>query len=82
MALKEQLARMKERSASQIPAEVAAVTQRLIEDLRKPEVMNRVLKVGDKAPGFVLPNQNGQVVSSNELLPKGPLVISFFRGKW
>ncbi len=82
MALKEQLERMKSHTASRMPPEVAGMTQRLVDDLRKPEVMSRVLKVGDKAPGFVLPNATGQMLSSQELLAKGPLTVSFFRGKW
>ena len=38
--------------------------------------------VGDVLPAFVLPNQNGELVSSAELLIKGPLIISMNRGQW
>lgn len=40
------------------------------------------LKVGDKAPEFTLPNQDGVSVSSTKLLKQGPLVINFYRGGW
>jgi Peroxiredoxin len=39
-------------------------------------------KAGDKAPEFTLKDPDGQSVSSAELLAKGPLVVSFYRGAW
>ena len=33
-------------------------------------------------PDFVLPNAEGELVFSDELLARGPLVICFFRGDW
>jgi peroxiredoxin len=39
-------------------------------------------KAGDKAPGFTLKDPEGNLVSSTELLAKGSLVISFYRGVW
>lgn len=40
------------------------------------------LKVGQQAPSFSLPNPDGNLVSSTELLAKGPLVVTFYRGSW
>jgi peroxiredoxin len=42
----------------------------------------RALKNGDRAPAFILNNQDGNSISSAELLTKGPLVITFFGGHW
>jgi peroxiredoxin len=42
----------------------------------------RALKAGDKAPAFVLNDPDGKPVSSRDLLAKGPLVVSFYRGVW
>lgn len=39
-------------------------------------------KAGDKAPEFTLKDPDGQSVSLAELLAKGPLVVSFYRGAW
>jgi peroxiredoxin len=39
-------------------------------------------KAGDVAPSFSLKDPEGNIVSSDELLKKGPLVISFYRGVW
>jgi peroxiredoxin len=44
--------------------------------------MERVIKVGDRLPSFALPNAYGQEVRSADLLVKGPLVLTFFRGAW
>ncbi|MHC4933741.1 MAG: hypothetical protein ACYTGV_16295 [Planctomycetota bacterium] len=38
--------------------------------------------VGDSAPPFRLPDQDGKVVDSAELLARGPLVLTLFRGHW
>jgi len=42
----------------------------------------RALKNRDRAPAFILNNQDGNPISSAELLAKGPLVITFFRVHW
>lgn len=39
-------------------------------------------KAGDVAPDFTLLDPDGKPVSSRELLAKGPLVLSFYRGAW
>jgi peroxiredoxin len=40
------------------------------------------LVVGEQVPDFTLPDAYGQSVSSKDLLARGPLVISFYRGEW
>jgi len=40
------------------------------------------IEVGEKAPYFELPNSLGSSVSLSNLLNKGPLVITFYRGSW
>lgn len=39
-------------------------------------------KAGDKAPHFALNDPDGHPISSETLLAKGPLVVSFYRGVW
>jgi peroxiredoxin len=41
-----------------------------------------LIKVGAQFPAFNLPSATGAKVSSNELLAKGPLLITFYRGNW
>jgi peroxiredoxin len=38
--------------------------------------------VGEQIPSFTLPDPWGALVSSDDLLKRGPLVISFYRGDW
>jgi peroxiredoxin len=42
----------------------------------------RAKKAGDVVPEFVLNDPDGKPVSSRELLAKGALVMSFYRGVW
>jgi peroxiredoxin len=42
----------------------------------------RARKAGDAMPEFTLLDPEGKSVSSRELLAKGPVVISFYRGVW
>lgn len=39
-------------------------------------------KAGDKAPEFTLRDPDGHAVSLAEILTKGPLIVSFYRGVW
>jgi peroxiredoxin len=39
-------------------------------------------QLSNHALEFTLPDIDGTLVSSAELLRRGPLVVSFFRGKW
>jgi peroxiredoxin len=42
----------------------------------------RANKAGDVAPEFTLLDPEGKEVSSRDLLARGPLVVSFYRGVW
>jgi len=59
-----------------------AAYQGLVEHLIKVEAGKNAPANGDKLPPFLLPDENGRLVSSTELLAKGPLIITFNRGNW
>jgi len=82
MTLAKTLEGIREASAKRMPADRAAIMHRATEELRTSGIMDRVIKVGDKLPRFALPNAYGQEVRSADLLAKGPLVLTFFRGAW
>jgi hypothetical protein len=82
MSLAEQLAKFKQNFEAKTPPEVTEQRHRATEDLRSSRILDRVLKKDDRAPEFTLPDVNGNLVSSAELLRRGPLVVSFFRGRW
>jgi hypothetical protein len=64
------------------PREAIETMHRSTAELKASGLENRALKVGDRAPGFTLFNQDHVQVNSAELLRQGPLVVSFFRGHW
>ena len=82
MFLADKLAATRAASATRIPPEKAAIMHRATDDLRRSGIMDRIVKVGSAAPAFALANYDGSRVSSVELLRRGPLVVSFFRGSW
>lgn len=82
MGLQEKLDAMKAQSRAKMPAEFQTILGRFLQDLRDSRLVDRVPKVGDKAPDFTLPNAAGQPVSLAGLLAKGSVVLSFYRGRW
>jgi len=82
MALQERLDAIREASKARIPAEARAVMERSVDDLRRSGIMDLIAKVGDKAPDFTLPNATGQAVRLADLIARGPVVLSFYRGRW
>jgi peroxiredoxin len=65
-----------------VPRSVIETMHRATAELIASDAANRAKKVGDKAPGFSLKDPEGNIVSSAELLKKGPLIVSFYRGVW
>jgi peroxiredoxin len=64
------------------PPEIHPVMERATAELVASGQAERALKAGDIAPEFILNDPDGKPVSSVELLKRGPLVISFYRGVW
>ena len=65
-----------------VPRSVIEVMHRATAELKASGQAARAKKVGDKAPSFELKDPEGNVVSSAELLKKGPVVVTFYRGVW
>ena len=82
MSLKAELEAIKVHSATRIPPAAQALMKQATDELRASGIVERALRAGDKAPEFSLPNTTGAIVSSRALLATGPLVISFYRGRW
>jgi len=82
MTLTERLDSIREGAKTRIPPEARAVMERSTEDLRASGLMDRVAKVGQPAPDFALPNAKGQMVGLRGVLARGPMVLSFYRGRW
>ena len=82
MSLKAELKALQTRLEANRPADALAKMHRAVDELRTSGALDRVLKVGDRAPDFVLPNATEQLVDSRAVLARGPLVVSFYRGRW
>ena len=82
MSLQDTLDAMRASFESKLPPEVVNSMHQATEDLIQSGIMERVLKVGDQAPHFSLPNHKGEMVGSADLQSQGPLVVSFYRGAW
>ena len=81
-SLAEIFAERKELIAKYVPAEIQAIHERAIGEIRDSEIAGRALRSGDKAPDFELSDQNGTLARAADLLRKGKLVLCFFRGRW
>ncbi len=64
------------------PREAIDIMHRATEELRSSGLADRALKVGDRAPDFVLPDYEGKQFDSGEARQGRPLVVSFYRGVW
>jgi peroxiredoxin len=82
MTLQDSLDRLKVKIEGSMPPQIVNIMHQATADLEATGIGEGILKVGDKAPEFKLPNQDGNLVSSTELLKNGPLVVTFYRGVW
>ncbi len=82
MSLQEKLDEITAQTRSLVQAERLAAVERAIGELLSTGIESRLLQPGAAAPPFALPDVNGKLVRSQDLLALGPLVLSFFRGRW
>ena len=82
MSLEEKLAAIREGAKKRIPEDKRAEMGRATKELRESGIMDGVIKVGDTLPEFALGNANGDTVTSSDLLARGPVVLTVFRGVW
>jgi peroxiredoxin len=62
--------------------EALEIMHRATAELIQSGQAQRAKKAGDTAPEFTLKDPDGNDVVSRDLLAKGPLVVSFYRGVW
>jgi len=82
LSLQEQLEELTSKLRSLVPAERLATVDRAIEELQESRIVSSALKKGEKAPAFELPDGDGRLWRSEDLLRSGPVVIVFYRGRW
>jgi hypothetical protein len=81
LVLKEKLDARRAGAKDRFPLQDLAVMHRATEHLRNSGILRPALKIGDRAPSWALRSSDGGV-RSGDLLARGPLVLSFFRGVW
>jgi peroxiredoxin len=82
MSFANELAQLTHEVMTGFSEEQKALLHSFLEDLEESGVRQKPLDVCDEMVPFDLPDILGNVVSSSDLLVKGPLVIVFYRGAW
>ncbi len=80
--LHNQLEELTSKLRSLVPAERLATIDRAMTQLEAGNIASHALKKGDRAPEFELPDGDGLMWRSADLLGNGPVVILFYRGRW
>lgn len=83
MPLQTKLDEITQNTRKLVQPERLAISEQAISELFASGIEDRILAKGAKAPEFSLPDAiSGKPIHSADLLALGPLVISFFRGRW
>ena len=82
MSLKSKLDEIREGAAARIPPDALRTMQGATDTLRASGILGGVIRVGSPLPPFALENQNGDLVRSENLLERGAVVLTVFRGHW
>jgi peroxiredoxin len=70
------------RASRELNKPLTDAVERLIGRLRDGGIGIGAPQEGDTMPSFLLPDHAGRLVRLEELLAKGPLVVTFARGHW
>ena len=82
MTLKQKIEAYKEDFKKKAPQEAQEIMRRATNDLQNSPQMINTIKVGDMAPDFSLKNTANNDIVLGDLLDRGPMVLSFYRGRW
>jgi hypothetical protein len=82
MTLKDKLDLIRAGAATRMPAAALATMAAATQNLRASGILRAVLGVGATLPPFALPNARGDVIRSSQLLDRGAVVLTVFRGHW
>jgi peroxiredoxin len=66
----------------QLAPDFAGVVERMVARLKAAGAGLNAPAVGEEMPPFVLPDQDGRLVSLQSMLEQGSIVIAFHRGHW
>ncbi|MFW6193394.1 MAG: redoxin domain-containing protein [Gemmatimonadota bacterium] len=80
--LEERMRRLSEASAEQLPDDALEVVERTTAELVDSGLVDRSPGVGERAPDFALPDTEGETVRLGDRTDRGPVILSFYRGRW
>jgi hypothetical protein len=82
MSLQEALREFKQGALAKLPPEDVALMDEATAALIRSGIVEKAKRKGDLAPDFTLPNTSGELVRLSDLLARGPVVVTFYRGTW
>ncbi|MBH0019047.1 AhpC/TSA family protein [Pseudoalteromonas sp. SWXJ133] len=82
MSLKAQIDAYNVQKDAKLPAHVLALMNTTNEELIAQHIKDNALQIGQKVENFSLANHKGENIDLADLLKKGPVIISFYRGGW
>lgn len=82
MSLQEKLDAFKADFEGKAPRQAVEIMRRATAELIASGQAAQALKAGAVAPAFTLSEADGGSLASEDLLARGPLVLSFYRGVW
>ncbi|MBZ2192721.1 AhpC/TSA family protein [Pseudoalteromonas arctica] len=82
MSLKAQIDAYNVQKDAKLPADVLALMNTTNEELIAQHIKDNALQIGQKVENFSLANHKGENIELADLLKKGPVIISFYRGGW
>ena len=82
MSLREELAAFAATMPARRPPEQLAIMEQTTRELIASGIGERALKEGDHAPDFALPDATGRIHALREVLERGPVILTFYRGGW
>ena len=80
--LQDQLDAITSNTRRLVPADRLIVPEQAVAELFNSGIEQRILAPGALAPAFSLTGADGKLVRSADLLALGPVILSFFRGRW
>jgi len=82
MELNDELDALLARKLTESSTEFASAMSADEKTIRDSRVIETALREGEVFPDFSLPDSTGAIVRSADLLTLGPLIVSFYRGRW
>ncbi|AZG74116.1 peroxiredoxin-like family protein [Shewanella livingstonensis] len=82
MSLSAQLTEKRDATKANLPAQTLAIMSDATLNLKLSGIIDSAPKAGDKLAEFSLINSLGETRHLADLLAKGPLVVTFYRGGW